>query len=69
MNGETREWNCGKCLIFDDSFLHSVKYSSVDKCDTDGNGIRAVLMVDLWNPEVTPDEKEAIDFIFAPKRN
>lgn len=69
MNGETREWNGGKCLIFDDSFLHSVKYSNVDKCDTDGNGIRAVLMVDLWNPEVTPDEKVAIDFIFAPKRN
>lgn len=69
VNGEVRAWNHGKCLIFDDSFLHSVKYSNKDKGITEDNGIRAVLMVDLWNPDVTPDEKEAIDFIFAPKRN
>jgi len=40
----TRMWEEGKCLVFDDSFEHEVWY--------DGTGIRAVLIVDVWHPEM-----------------
>lgn len=41
---ETREWQPGKCLIFDDSFEHEVWH--------DGAEDRVVLICDLWHPEI-----------------
>merc|ERR1711904_376646 len=41
---ETRRWEFGKFLIFDDSFEHEVRY------DLPGAGHRVVLLVDLVNP-------------------
>ena len=41
---EVREWEAGKCLIFDDSFEHEVWH--------DGDEDRVVLICDLWHPDV-----------------
>lgn len=45
---EERVWEEGRCLIFDDSFEHEVWVST--------NGPRAVLIVDVWHPDLTPSE-------------
>jgi aspartyl/asparaginyl beta-hydroxylase (cupin superfamily) len=45
---QERTWQEGKCLVFDDSLDHeSWNYS---------NGDRVVLIVDLWHPDLEPDE-------------
>ena len=49
---ETRSWEAGKCLVFDDSFEHEVfHHGSVD---------RVVLIVDCWHPELTLQEREFV---------
>lgn len=40
---EELEWKNGQCLIFDDSFSHSVRH--------DGDQDRIVLILDIWHPE------------------
>jgi aspartyl/asparaginyl beta-hydroxylase (cupin superfamily) len=46
--GETRSWTPGKCLVFDDSFVHEVWNDSLLA--------RTILVVDLWHPDLTDDE-------------
>ncbi|CAH0562591.1 unnamed protein product [Brassicogethes aeneus] len=45
---ETRSWENGKVLIFDDSFEHEVWHN--------GSQFRLVLIVDVWHPELTAQE-------------
>ena len=45
---ETRAWEAGKCLIFDDSFEHEVWH--------EGDEERIVLICDLWHPDVNLEE-------------
>ena len=62
VHDETRAWNEGECLLFDDSFEHEVWH--------DGTGDRIVLICDMWHPAVDvdrdivptllPNEKEAL---------
>lgn len=40
---EELEWKKGQCLVFDDSFSHSVRH--------DGDQDRIVLILDIWHPE------------------
>jgi len=49
---ETRSWQEGKCLIFDDAFDHEV-WSHADD-------IRTVLVLDFWHPELTAAESRAM---------
>lgn len=49
---ETRSWQEGKCLVFDDSFEHEVWNS--------GHQARTVLVVDFWHPELTDSETWAL---------
>lgn len=46
---ERREWAQGKVLIFDDSLEHEVRH--------EGRERRVVLLVDLWHPELTQEER------------
>jgi len=55
---EERQWHDGKPIIFDDSYLHEVSHNGL-------KGDRIVLILDLWHPEVTAMEKEAINFVFS----
>lgn len=48
----TRTWMEGKCIVFDDSFMHAVWNSS--------NEDRVVLIVDIWHPDLEPREIELL---------
>lgn len=47
-----RTWTEGKCLLFDYSYLHDAWNRSQQR--------RICLLMDLWNPEVTPAEREGL---------
>lgn len=51
MNGETRRWQAGQCLVFDDSFEHAVHI---------GDAPRLVLIVDVFHPHLTRNERQLI---------
>lgn len=59
VNGEKRRWEEKEILLFDDSFLHEAWHRGVDS-------ERVVLMLDLWHPELSAVEKEALAFMFPP---
>ncbi|XP_014679964.1 PREDICTED: aspartate beta-hydroxylase domain-containing protein 2-like isoform X2 [Priapulus caudatus] len=59
------EWVEGETLVFDDSFIHSVKHTgSLDLTCT-----RAVLIADLWHPQVTLAERSTINYMFSSRQN
>ncbi|ELR12272.1 betahydroxylase [Acanthamoeba castellanii str. Neff] len=49
---ETRGWEQGKCIVFDDSFDHEVAHR--------GDRDRVVLLIDVWHPDLTQVERTAI---------
>ncbi len=49
---EARGWEEGRCLIFDDSFVHEAWNHS--------DHLRAVLIFDIWNPALSEIECEAL---------
>ena len=49
---ETRHWEEGKCLVFDDTYEHEAWNKSA--------ATRVVLILDVWNPFLTPVEQEAM---------
>ena len=49
---ETRHWQEGKCLIFDDSFEHEAWNKS--------EHLRAVLIFEIWNPNLTEAERISV---------
>lgn len=57
VGGETREWTPGEALVFDDTIEHEA-WNDSDK-------LRVVLIGDLWRPELTPVEREAVAAIIA----
>ena len=52
VGNETRSWQEGHCLIFDDSFRHEAW--------NDSSEMRAVLILDVWNPQLTAVEQSAV---------
>jgi aspartyl/asparaginyl beta-hydroxylase (cupin superfamily) len=48
VGGETRTWQEGKCLVFDDHFTHEVWNNTSEP--------RIVLVVDLWHPDLSACE-------------
>ena len=52
VGNEKRNWEEGKCLVFDDSFEHEVW----NRSDKD----RLIMIVDFWNPGFTAIEREAL---------
>lgn len=56
VGNETREWEEGKLLIFDDSMEHEAKNGSGE--------LRIILLFDIWRPELTATERDAISAIF-----
>jgi aspartate beta-hydroxylase len=49
VDGETRRWQQGRCLVFNDHPVHKVW----NRTDED----RVVLIVDIWHPDLTATEK------------
>jgi Aspartyl/Asparaginyl beta-hydroxylase len=56
VGNETREWEEGKTLIFDDSIEHEAWNRS--------DSTRVVLLFEIWRPEITPPEREVLTAIF-----
>ena len=56
VGAETRTWQEGKCLTFEDSFEHEVYNRSGER--------RIVLIADLWHPDLTPVEVRALTALF-----
>ena len=52
VGSETREWVPGKAWIFDDTIEHEAW--------NDSEAPRAVLIFDIWNPYLTPTEREVV---------
>ncbi|HEV2363028.1 MAG TPA: aspartyl/asparaginyl beta-hydroxylase domain-containing protein [Caulobacteraceae bacterium] len=50
VGNETRPWRIGECLIFDDTFEHEAW--------NDSDELRAVLLFDIWRPELSLEERE-----------
>jgi aspartyl/asparaginyl beta-hydroxylase (cupin superfamily) len=51
----TKPWPEGECIVFDDSFEHEVWNRS--------NRTRIVMIVDVWNPILKPEEIKALKYI------
>jgi hypothetical protein len=58
---EQQTWETGQCFVFDDSLMHSVDYPATDKEET---APRVVLIVDLWHPELSQLERDAITQLY-----
>ena len=51
--GETRQWQQGKCIVFDDSHEHEAWNRTAED--------RIVLIADIWHPDLTPKEIAMIE--------
>jgi aspartate beta-hydroxylase len=54
---ETRSWQEGGCLVFDDSYEHEVANRSDRR--------RAVLLLDTWHPDLSEPERRAMSFLMG----
>lgn len=52
VGGETREWKIGEAMAFDDTIEHEAW--------NDSDQIRAVLIIDTWNPHLTEVERDLL---------
>ena len=52
---ETRHWQNGRCLLFDDSFEHEAWNRTAQR--------RVVLLFDLWHPELSEIERTVLDHV------
>jgi len=52
VGGEQREWVPGKAFVFDDTIEHTAW--------NDSDEPRAVFIFDIWNPEVSPEERALV---------
>ena len=49
---ETREWEVGKVLVFDDTLEHEAR--------NDSDELRVVMIFDVWNPLLTTEERNLV---------
>ena len=52
VGGETREWRAGTAWVFDDTIEHEAW--------NDSDAARAVLIFDVWNPQLTSLERDLV---------
>lgn len=55
--GEARSWEAGGLLAFDDTYEHEAWNRS--------DGVRAILLMDAWNPHLTPEEKQVLPHVIG----
>lgn len=67
VGGEVRNWEQGKLMVFDDSFVHRVWHE--ERLEGGGSD-RVVLIFDMWHPEVNHDERQLLNRLFpSPHKN
>lgn len=57
VGGVTRNWEEDGAVVFDTSFTHSTQNDSEED--------RFVLIVDFWHPDLTQNEREALEYIYS----
>ena len=57
VGGETRAWQVGEAFAFDDTIEH--------EAHNDSNELRAILILDVWNPHLTIEERSLLRDYFA----
>jgi aspartyl/asparaginyl beta-hydroxylase (cupin superfamily) len=57
VGGEQRQWEPGQAFVFDDTIEHEAWNGSDEP--------RAVLIFDIWNPEVSPEERALLNTAVA----
>lgn len=57
---ESRTWEEGKLLVFDDTFEHEIWNHS--------SSIRAILLLDIWHPELTDIEIASLEYFINKVR-
>lgn len=67
-----RQWEEGQPLLFDDSYEHEVWHGDPvssaqqdESIDSDILQDRVVLLFDIWHPDLTTQERQAIVGMFA----
>ncbi len=56
VGNETREWQAGKALVFDDSVEHEARNA--------GNQERVILLFEIWRPEIPEEDRLVLSRIF-----
>lgn len=56
VGNETRTWSEGETIIFDDSIEHEAR--------NDGTSIRIVLLFEIWRPELSAEERQALTVLY-----
>ncbi|MGH8198323.1 MAG: aspartyl/asparaginyl beta-hydroxylase domain-containing protein [Steroidobacteraceae bacterium] len=57
VGGERREWRLGEAWVFDDTMEHEAW--------NDSDTTRIILICDVWNPRLSPEERAAIRSVIA----
>ena len=57
VGGEERAWHEGEALVFDDTYEHEAWNRS--------RKVRVVLIADVWNPHLTPVERDAVNRVIS----
>jgi aspartyl/asparaginyl beta-hydroxylase (cupin superfamily) len=57
---EEREWKIGEVMVFDDTLEHEAR--------NDSDELRVVLIFDVWNPLLTPAEREMVRALTSAAR-
>jgi aspartyl/asparaginyl beta-hydroxylase (cupin superfamily) len=57
VGGETRQWDVGKAMIFDDMTMHEAW--------NDSSAMRVVVIADLWHPELSPAVRREIEALMG----
>tara|TARA_B110000977_G_scaffold173049_1_gene225908 strand:- start:2641 stop:4626 length:1986 start_codon:yes stop_codon:yes gene_type:complete len=69
------EWQEGKAILFDDSFVHSAEFRRGKTCEEEDkagykpgalDSPRIVLIVDFWHPELRTTDRKAIQTLYPP---
>jgi aspartate beta-hydroxylase len=59
VGNETREWKMGEAWVFDDTIEHEAW--------NDADELRVILILDLWNPMLEPQEQELVKALLAAR--
>mmetsp|Transcript_24948 Transcript_24948/g.37902 ORF Transcript_24948/g.37902 Transcript_24948/m.37902 type:complete len:355 (+) Transcript_24948:60-1124(+) len=56
---EKIQWVDNNTFVFDDSLIHAAEYP-----DNDASEVRVVLIIDLWHPDLSLDERQMISELY-----
>jgi len=57
VGNETRDWRYGNAWVFDDTIDHEAW--------NDSDELRVIMMIDIWNPLLTPAEREGVTVLLT----